>query len=207
MTIRKFSDWGRVITRPEVIESCDTDADMAKIAFRYQSNFPDAPHFHLTRGSLAISLGGSRGLSESNVRELPIDLLRVAYIPKDDIEQASVAVNSVVMRHRFWRGQIVAITNGGYVGQREIAPRAHPNDGVFDVVEVEANMSGRQRLNAWRRLPTGTHIPHPLIHQRQGRSETWRFTSPIGLYLDEEFVGRVTQVEVTIAPDALKLVI
>lgn len=207
MTIRKFSEWGRVIARPEVIESCDTDADMAKIVFRYHTNFLDAPHFHLTRGSLAISLGGTRGLSKSDVWELPIDLLCVTYFPEDDIKQASVAVNSVVMRHRFWRGQIVAITNGGYVGQREIAPRAHPNDGVFDVVEVAANMSGRQRLSAWRRLPTGTHVPHPSIRQRQGQSETWRFASPIGLYLDAEFVGIVTQVEVTIAPDALKLVI
>ena len=50
----------------------------------------------------------------------------------------------------------------------DVAPRAHPNDGRFDVVEVSAAMPARARLQAWRRLATGTHVPHPDITTRRG---------------------------------------
>ncbi|MHB1129025.1 MAG: diacylglycerol/lipid kinase family protein [Ilumatobacteraceae bacterium] len=156
---------------------------------------------------MARSLGDSLPLSDAEVYELPIDLLHVRYFATNDIQHTSIATNSVVMRYKWWRGQIVAITNCGYFGEWEIAPRAHPNDGVFDVVEVDANMSCRQRLIAKSRLPLGTHMPHPSIRQHQSQSETWTFTRPIDLYLDEEFVGPVTWVDVTLEPDAMKLLI
>lgn len=207
MTIRKSNEWGRVIARPEVIESCNSDAAVAKIVTHCKQGSVTIPHICLTGGSLAASLGDSLALSSTKVHELPIDLLHVDYRTTNGIRRTSVAANSVVMRRKWWFGQIVAITNGGYLGPWEIAPRAHPNDGVFDVVEVAADMSFRQRQIARRRLPLGRHMPHPSISQRQSRSDTWIFTAPIGLYLDEEFVGRITQVHVTIEPDALKLVV
>lgn len=207
MTIRKFNEWGLGIARPEIIESCNSDAEVAKLATRYAPNFSSIPHVHLTGGSMALAVGASLPLSATEVHELPIDLLHVHYSTANDTRHASIAANSVVMRHGWWRGQIIAVTNGGYFGAWEISPRAHPNDGVFDVVEVSAQMSFRQRLLARRRLPLGTHVPHPSIRQRQSRSETWTFNKPIGLYLDEEFVGPTTQVHVAIEPDAMKLVI
>lgn len=207
MTIRKFNEWGRVIPRPKTIELCNSDAEVAKLANHHKHNLLPIPYIHLTGGSLAHSLGDSLPLSDAEVHELPIDLLQVRYSATNDIQRTAIAANSVVMRHTFWRGQIIAITNCGYFGEWEIAPRAHPNDGVFDVVEVDANMSCRQRLSARSRLPLGTHMPHPSIRQHQSQSETWIFTRPIGLYLDQEFVGPTTRVVVTIEPDAMKLLI
>jgi hypothetical protein len=206
MTIRKFNEWGVVITRPATIELCDSDAAVAEIVNHCRRHGTPIPHIRLTGGSLAAALGNSPTLSESTVHELPIDVLHVRYSTIDHIQYQSVASNSVIMRNKWWLGQVVAVANGGYLGRWEIAPRAHPNDGVFDVVEVAANMSCRHRLIAKRRLPLGTHLPHPSIHQRQSRSDMWNFSTPIGLYLDEKFVGRTTQVHVTIEPDALKLV-
>lgn len=207
MTIRKFNDWGRVIARPESVTACDSDAATAAIVNRYASKSSLLPHIWLTGGSLARSLGTSGTLPETEVHELPIDLLLVRYSTSVGFGRTSFAVNSVVMRNRLWRGRIVAITNGGYIGALEIAPRAHPNDGVFDVVEVADDMSWRQRIIARSRLSTGSHIPHPSIRVRQSRSDSWIFARPMDLYLDGDFAGSFAEVNVTIESDSLKLVI
>ena len=66
--------------------------------------------------------------------------------------------------------------NADRIGAWDVAPRAHPNDGQLDVVEVDASMGLRDRWQASRRLATGTHVPHPAIHTatrdgaRRGRS-------------------------------------
>lgn len=207
MTIRRFNDWGRVIPRPEAVVWCDSDKAVADIASHYRHRHAPIPHICLTGGSLAASLGDSRVMSSTEVHELPVDLLHVTYRTTNDDERACVAANSVVMRRRWWRGHIVAITNGGYLGHWDIAPRAHPNDGRFDIVEVDPNMSYRQRLIARGRLPLGTHVPHPLISQRQSRSDSWSFTASVGLYVDEEYLGLIIEACVTIEPDVLKLVV
>ena len=38
----------------------------------------------------------------------------------------------------WWRGPIVAVMNADRLGRWDVAPRAHPNDGRLDVVEVDA---------------------------------------------------------------------
>lgn len=207
MTIRKFAEWGRLIDRPNAIELCNSDAEVAKVAIHHQSCGTLIPHIHVTGGSLAASLGNTLALSSTKVRELPIDLLHISYRTTSGMQRTSIAANSVLMRHRWWTGQIVVITNSGYLGTWEIAPRAHPNDGVFDVVEVATNMSIRQRLIAKQRLRHGTHTPHPSVSLRQCQSVSWNFAEPIGLYLDGEYVELTTQVHLTIEPDALNLVI
>ena len=46
------------------------------------------------------------------------------------------------------------------------------------------SMSIRDRVQASRRLATGTHIPHPRIASRRSRHETFTFDRPMGLWLD-----------------------
>lgn len=207
MTIRRFSEWGKLIVRPNDVQLCDSDAQVAKIATHYRLRGAPIPHIHVTAGSLATSLGESLPLSGANVRELPIDLLNISYRTSAGLQRNAIAANSVLMRRRLWTDQIVAITNSGYWRSWEIAPRAHPNDSVFDVVEVNANMTWRHRLVARYRLPHGRHMPHPSIKVRQCGSETWKFDRPIGLYIDDEFYGLITDVEITTEADALNLVI
>ena len=77
-------------------------------------------------------------------------------------------------------GPIVAVMNVDRLGRWDVAPRAHPNDGALDVVEVDAAMGVRARWQARRRLPTGTHVPHPAIRTRRGRpSAAWTFDRPL----------------------------
>lgn len=207
MTIRKFSEWGRLIVRPEVIEICNSDAQVARVVTQYRSRGTPIPHIHVTAGSLATTLGELLPLPSTEVRELPIDLLHISYRISSGMQCTAIAANSVLMKRRLWAGQIVVATNSGYLRTWEIAPRAHPNDGVFDVVEVNANMSWRHRLIARHRLPHGRHLPHPSVGIHQCGSESWQFDKPIKLYIDDEFVGRITYVHVTIEADALNLVI
>lgn len=207
MTIHKFTNWGRVIPRPEIVEACGSDRAAIRFINHCQQTGAVIPHIHLTGGGLACSLGESQPLSNTEALELPIDLLHVSFRTTDSIEHTASAINSVVLRHRWWTRRVIAITNGGYLGSREIVPRAHPNDGVFDLLEISADMSYRQRLIARSRIRFGTHIPHPSISYRQSRSDQWIFTPPIRLYLDEVYAGRITRIYVTIAPDALKLVV
>jgi diacylglycerol kinase family enzyme len=65
------------------------------------------------------------------------------------------------------RRRFVCVTNGGIVNGRNLAPRAHPNDGRLDVMTVDATMTFRNRLIARKKAVTGTHLPHPRISVRQ----------------------------------------
>ena len=114
------------------------------------------------------------------------------------------AVAHVVVRDRRWagwRGPVVAVMNADRLGRWDVAPRAHPNDGRVDVVEVDGAMGLRARWQARRRLPTGTHVPHPAIRTARAAERTWRFDRPLGLWVDSVGRGTVRSLRVTVEPD------
>ena len=86
-----------------------------------------------------------------------------------------------------------------------MAPRAHPNDGVLDVIEVAATMPTRERWKARRRLPTGTHVPHPDITTRRVRHAAFAFERPLGLWVDGVARGTVRSLVVAVEPDAVEI--
>jgi diacylglycerol kinase family enzyme len=87
------------------------------------------------------------------------------------------------------------------LGRWDVAPRAHPNDGRADVIDVERSMGLRARWQAWRRLPTGTHVPHPLIHNSRATAVSWEFERPRRLWLDGVARGTVRSFTVVVEPD------
>jgi diacylglycerol kinase family enzyme len=116
-------------------------------------------------------------------------------------------VAHVVLRGRsWWRGPITAVMNAQFLGRWDVAPRAHPNDGLLDVVEVAASMRAGERWKAWRRLPAGSHLPHPAIEVRRlpavqldaGGRHVW---------VDGVDLGRARTVSVRLEPDALTCVV
>ncbi len=72
---------------------------------------------------------------------------------------------------------IVAVMNVDHLGAWDVAPRAHPNDGWLDVIEVDASMSLRCALAGMaatahrqpRAAPGHHHAPRPQrnVHVRQ----------------------------------------
>ena len=62
----------------------------------------------------------------------------------------------------------VVIANGQYLDGSDLVPRGHPGDGRVEI-QVYALTPG-ERAPMRRRLPSGTHLPHPRITTTSGRS-------------------------------------
>jgi hypothetical protein len=189
VTIRKGEPWGAAAAKPADLVFAADDAELAQLVAR-----DAAGAYGLRGGDLHRSLGAPP--NRDTTQRIPIDALRVRL---DDRELLAVA--HVVARNGWWRGALLAVLNCPYIGEWDVAPRAHPNDGRFDIVEVGAGMSRRQRLQARRRLPLGTHVPHPAIEVRMAESATWTFDAPREVFVDGVPRGRATRLEITISPD------
>jgi hypothetical protein len=185
MPVSKGEPWGASGTLPDggVVVGSDSEAREVLEAARREGH--PLPALGLTGGDLCRTLGGRGSL---------------ATLVKCDLGEALVDgrvrlfVAHVVVRGRtLWRGAAVAAMNAQYIGEWDVAPRAHPGDGRLDVVEVDARMGLGDRWKAWRRLPSGTHLPHPRVAVRQ--------TSALQLDVD----GRRVVVDGTVLPPALTL--
>jgi hypothetical protein len=195
MTVKPGQEWGTEVATP--IDAIEVSSDRA-LATRISAG--DSRPVLLRGGDLHRSLGSPAGRT-GVVRRLPIDILHVT---ADDVERCAVA--HVIVRNPgllgWWRGPIVCVGNVDHVGAADVLPRAHPNDGRLDILEVDPEMTIRARLQASRRLTTGTHLPHPAITTRQSRQATFTFGRPLALWVDGVACGSVRALRVTVEPDA-----
>jgi len=153
----------------------------------------------LRGGDLHRTTGASAAAETSLL--LPIDVVAV-----DTDDGTWRAVAHVVARRPgrlgWWRGPIVAAMNAEHLGRLDVAPRAHPNDGRVDVVTVDAAMGVRDRWQAWRRLPTGSHLPHPRIAVARRATFETTFERPLAIFVDGVERARSRDLRVTVEPDA-----
>lgn len=198
MTIRRGSDWGVEVPRPGDLHVVASDAALAR-ALSSGSPGPLA----LAAGDLHRTLGVPDPRRD-RLRRVELDVLHVEL---DDVERLAVA--HVLARRPGWRGwwsgPIVAVLNAAHYRHWEAAPRGHPNDGRAEIVEVDARMPVRARVQARRRLRTGTHLPHPSISVSSRREATWEFERPTLVELDGVRHGLVRRLRVTVEPDAFEL--
>jgi YegS C-terminal NAD kinase beta sandwich-like domain len=187
MTIKRGEDWGERVILPGDAVDVTSDADAVE-------QLAAGRTVRLCGGDVWTSLGAQT--RRDGAMRLPIDLLRV-----EADGRRFVAIAHVVARRSWWRGLILAVMNGDRLGGWDVAPRAHPDDGRADVVEVDPAMSVRARWQAWRRLPTGTHLPHPLLHNRRITAESWAFDRPLRLWVDGVARGTVRSLCVAVEPD------
>jgi len=199
MTIRPGAPWGRLVPRPVDLLVALSDHDVAA-ALAVQGG----PPIEVGAGDLARTLGVTSADRRSTINEFPIDLLEVRIGTQGEplVACAHVIARSPWTRGHAWRGPIVAVMNAEFIGDWDIAPRGHPNDGRAEVFEVAAAMTIRDRLAARRRLGTGTHVPHPQITTRSVRNATWAFPRPLDVIVDGRHVGRTSSLAVTVQPDA-----
>lgn len=158
------------------------------------------PVFALLGGSLMRAVGGKgdAGRLDGDVALLPIDLVRV------DLDHTTTwAVAHVIARRRWLRGPIVAAMNAEFIRDWDVTPRGHPNDGRIDVLEVSAAMSVRDRWRAKKRLPAGTHLPHPAISVHQTTVVERTFDQPMRVWVDDVAMGETRTLRLTVEPDAL----
>ena len=113
-------------------------------------------------------------------------------------------VAHLVARKRWWRGRVYVAMNAQYIGHWDVAPRSHPNDGLLDTFDV--TMSTGDRLKARRRLPTGSHLPHPCIKERR-TAHVQVDVGGLDVWLDGEKVGQAHTLSIRVEPDAITCVV
>lgn len=195
MVIEKGREWGESIERPDELRVAGSDAELAALLGADRR----AP-ITVRDGDIYRSLGSPR--VRNPVQRLPMDLLHVTV---DDRRLDAVA--HVVARRSWWFGGLAGAFNVGGYGGWNAAPRAHPNDGRLDVIEVDSAMTLRERWQARSRLASGMHVPHPRIAQRRATSVDWDFSRPVDVSVDAGEPIRATRVSLTVEPDAYLLYI
>jgi hypothetical protein len=99
----------------------------------------------------------------------------------------------------------VGVLSAEFVGDWDVAPRGHPGDGRVEV--LDASLSLPDRVAARRRLPTGTHLPHPGIAVRSVTRWTTTLDPRLDVWLDGRRNGRVGEIALEVEPAALTVVI
>jgi len=107
-------------------------------------------------------------------------------------------------RLRWWSRRTVTVVNGSYVGELDLGPRAHPNDGRLDMTDGALPMG--QRRQGRRRARSGSHVPHPDLVTRRAAELEVHHDRALHLWLDGEPSGTATDLVVRCLPDALVVV-
>jgi hypothetical protein len=191
VTIRKGEPWGSEVARPPGLVLAADDQAVVELG--------DDREVGLAGGDLYRSLGEPE--PRDPVQRVDIDGITVVL----DGNRTHAAVAHVIARRSWWRGPIVACMNVDHYGRWNVAPRAHPNDGLLDILECSPRMSVRDRWAARRRLPQGTHLPHPEVSLARVASRTWTFERPQHIWIDGRAVGAARHLAVTIVPDRYRI--
>jgi hypothetical protein len=205
MTIRKGEQWGIEIVAPSSLILLKDDRQLASIK--------KSDVGVLMAGDIHQALGSPMPVQPGALcTQLEIDamLVEIQTATFDDVSQlASSCVEIGTFRPSFiHRRRYVCITNGGLVHGRNLAPRAHPNDGVLDSVTLSSAMTFRDRLSAQKKALTGTHLPHPEILVSRGESFSYlRTNKSEHLSIDGQRVMDWVSVRVTVQPDYWKIVV
>ena len=205
MTIRKGEEWGIQVEAPKHVVLLSDDKDLSKLDC--------AAVGVLMGGDIHHSLGAPAPVQPGAMcTQLEIDALYVEIQTSATDEYSLIASSSVeIGRLRpsiFRRIQYVCVTNGGLVRSHNLAPRAHPNDGILDCVTFSKEMTFRERLLAMKKSLTGTHLPHPNIHVSRAEAFSFMRTSKHEfLLIDGERVSLWQSVRVTVQPDYWKIVV
>jgi hypothetical protein len=203
MTIERGERWGeaRPLPRHGVIVRSDREARAIVTAAR-RAREP-IPPLGLLGGDLCRTLGG-RGdedrLRSAEAMSFPVDLGSVLIDGR-----LHWFVAHLVAKRSWWLGRAVVVMNAQFIGDWDVAPKSHPNDGRLDVLDGDLPLG--QRLQARRRLPLGTHVPHPQIEERRVQAVQVGFDRPTPVELDGEPLGRVRSLSIRVEPDALLCVV
>jgi hypothetical protein len=203
MTIERGRDWGWPGRLPSDAPVVSTDAELGRVIAAHRSAATPLGPIGVVGGDLCRTVGGTGNrdrLYGSEAMTLPIDVIEVRI--GNDVRWA---VSSVVARHCLYLGHVTAVMNGEWLGRFDVGVRAHPNDGLADV--VEANLSVGEWWKARRRLPLGAHVPHPAIAERRLRTAEIALPSRMPIYIDGIKTAVSKSFGITMIPDAALIVV
>lgn len=203
MTIRKGEPWGEPGSLPDDGHLVRSDAEISTLVAECRREHRDVPPLGLLGGDLARTCGATG--SEDRLRGpeaqcLPVDLGEVLV---DGVLHHFAA--HLVARRSWWHGRVVVVMNAQHIGRWNVAPRSHPNDGRLEVFDCDLDLGDRWK--AWRRLPTGTHVPHPGIHVQRVKATQIDLDPGMRVWRDGVALGPARALSVRCVPDALSVVV
>ena len=210
MTIRKLSGYGTSVTPPGNLRVLHSDLDIANAYLSGEANTACT----VVQGGIAQSLGITsdylRHSNREHMTHVLIDLLQVDFTTskqhsKQHANQLSIVVaGSLVIEKRTPLTTHHIISNSGILRGRDVLPRSHPNDGLVDVLEISPSITPRQRLVAWHRAKTGSHLPHPLLRATSNTQFEWS-GKPSRMVADGVTFTGVDWVRCSVLADAIGL--
>ena len=202
MNIEKGRSWGSLSPLPPEGVIIKTNKELLEKVNDCKRQGIDLPTFGLLGGDLWRTLGGRRAeerLYGGEATTLDIDLGCALLDGKIFWFCAHMFIGSKL------KGEKIFISNVAHYGKMNPAPKAHPGDGKFDVLEVK--LSPFQTFKAVKRVSAGTHIPHPGIKYRQVSSEQFSFGKKLSIEIDGKNIGKFSTVSIRIENEALRVVI
>ena len=111
----------------------------------------------------------------------------------------------LIVRTRIWAGRTWIVANTSHYGNWNIAPRAHPGDGLLDILDL--NLGFSDRLKARSRVQAGNHVPHPDIHYQRRPAAQIEMKKETDVWIDGKKITKASQISVHIEPDALRVML
>ena len=202
MTIRKGEAWGWTEPLPSGGVVVGSDAEARAVLEDARRRGAPFPVLGLLGGDLGRTLaapGSEERLRSPAARTFPVDLGQVLVDGR-----LHLFVSHLVARNRWWTKAVVAM-NAQWLGPWNLGPKGHPNDGRLDVFESSLRVGDLAQVR--RRLPTGTHLPHPRISARRVPAATFELDRALPVRLDGEIVDEGRSLVVRLEPDAVLVVI
>lgn len=197
MPVEKGKDWGERQPVPDEAVVVATDAEASMVITEARRASTEPPPLLLTGGDTARTLGGGRGGVERTDRtHVQLDIGAVLLDGK-----LHWFIAHLVAKRSWWRGRVVVAANAAFLGNWNIAPRAHPGDGRLDVLDGDPPLGDRWK--ARRRLPAGTHVPHPDISVRRVEALQLDLGGPTPILLDGRPFGRAQSLSLRVEPAAV----
>lgn len=196
MTISKGSPYGEPgVTLPDDGVRCASDAEARRAVEAARRQGRPFPVLGLVSGDLVRTLGGTGALNVA----FDVDLGQVLVDGR-----LHLFVASCVVRNRSWR-RTVAVGNAQWFGPWNLWPKGHPNDGRLDL--LDAHLPAGDLWKVRRRLPSGSHLPHPGIDARRIKAETVELDRPLPVWLDGERVTEGRTFAFRCVADALRVIV
>ena len=207
MTIQKGQDWGHYVARPNRLHLVADDREAGNYLNQHLSGANPPLEIAILKSEMARTLGVSgANIKNSEMLRTEFDVVEATFELDDSrVRERRYFLGHAFIRSGWFRGGTVGVLNSSFVGRRDWAPRSHPNDGKFDVIEFDASISIRQRLTAYRLMKSGSHLPHPKIRHRQMTQYSAGCVESSTLYIESIRVGNVKSCIFNVLPDAVVL--